>query len=103
MDTCRVNVTVDNPKAVQVSDSATKLSKDEHDFLSWEANITEWLPRGNVFRRLCFEHQCLNFFNKEGWLKQAKNIGVFHGVELSGKFKSNFVFFTRQNWQIDEG
>ena len=101
MDTCRVNVTVDNPKAVQVSDSATKLSKDEHDFLSWEANITEWLPRGNVFRRLCFEHQCLNFFNKEGWLKQTKNILVIHLLELIGKFESHFLFFSWQDGQID--
>ena len=101
MDTCRVNVPVDYPQAVQVSNGSAKLPEDKHELLSWEANITEWLPRGNVFRWLCLEHQRLNFFKQDGRLKQTKNILVIHLLELIGKFESHFLFFSWQDGQID--
>ena len=86
MDTCCMNVTVDYPQAVQVINGCAELPENVHDFLSWKVNIWEWFPGRNMFRWLCVEHQRLNFFKHDGWLKQTKNIWMLNLVELGCKF-----------------
>jgi hypothetical protein len=103
MNTCRVNVTMDYPQAVQMCYRGAKLSEYKHKFLGWKVDITEWFPGWNVFRWLCFKHKRSNFFKQDGWFNQTKNIWMLHIFELSGKFESHFTFFSWQERQIDEG